>query len=46
LESAEGEKAMSKEKREEELAKVLDYENKSVSWVRETKVMARERFAN
>jgi len=45
LESAEGEKAMSKEKREEQLAKVLDYENKSVEWVRQAKAMAHERFA-
>ena len=45
LESAEGEKAMSKEKRQEQLAKVLDYENKSVSWVREAKATAYERFA-
>jgi len=46
LESAEGEKAMSKDKREAELAKVLDYENKSVSWVREAKTMTHSRFAN
>ena len=46
LESAEGEKAMPKEKREAELAKVLDYENKSVSWVREAKTMTHSRFAN
>jgi hypothetical protein len=45
LESAEGEKAMSKEKREEQLAKVLDYENKSVEWVRQAKAMAHDRFA-
>jgi len=46
LESAEGEKAMSKEKREAQLAKVLDYENKSVEWVRQAKTMAHARFAN
>lgn len=46
LESPEGEKAMSKDKREEELAKVLDFENKSVGWVREAKTMTHSRFAN
>jgi hypothetical protein len=46
LESAEGEKAMPKDKREEQLAKVLDYENKSVAWVRQAETMARARFSN
>jgi hypothetical protein len=46
LESAEGEKAMSKEKREEQLEKVLEFENKSVEWVRQAKTMAHARFAS
>jgi hypothetical protein len=46
LESPEGEKAMPKDKREEELARVLDFENKSVGWVREAKTMTHSRFAN
>ena len=46
LESAEGEKSMSKERRQEQLDKVLDFENKSVAWVRQVKAMAHARFSN
>ena len=46
LESAEGEKAMPKDTREAQLAKVLDFENKSVEWVRQAKAMAHDRFSN
>ena len=46
LESPEGEKAMPKDKREAQLEKVLEFENKSVEWVRQAKTMAHARFAN
>jgi len=46
LESPEGEKAMPKDKREAQLEKVLEFENKSVEWVREAKTMTHARFAN